>query len=366
MYFELAILVATALAWSASAGTTTTVSNWGDNPSNLPPPPCLYPFQTRHESPDRRWRAIPHQLHPCGGSGSQFMSEVGNLTTYADNLGFPILFPTSNAELGFNCWDCFSTKTLTHNGGGDSEGIAGMVSWALNQFKGDATRVFAVGASSGAMIGNVLAATYPNVFAGIAAWSGVPSSCWANATSSTPSTPDQTCPNGTKARTFSQAQWVNLALSSDPGYSGTRPKMLLTHGTADPLVSILNLNAELAQWSGVLGVSFSKNVTNDPTTNWKRIVYGDGTKLIGFEVEGGGHIPPFQWDATLEFFGLLNSTSNGSGGSSSSGGSSGGGSTGGCSTAQFGQCGGTGFTGCTACASGSTCQFSNPYYSQCL
>ncbi|KAG6830342.1 Exoglucanase 1 [Tricholoma furcatifolium] len=32
----------------------------------------------------------------------------------------------------------------------------------------------------------------------------------------------------------------------------------------------------------------------------------------------------------------------------------------------YGQCGGTGWTGPTACASGSTCTYSNPYYSQCL
>jgi cellulose 1,4-beta-cellobiosidase len=32
----------------------------------------------------------------------------------------------------------------------------------------------------------------------------------------------------------------------------------------------------------------------------------------------------------------------------------------------YGQCGGMGFNGPTACASGSTCTFSNPYYSQCL
>ncbi|KDR69860.1 hypothetical protein GALMADRAFT_912633 [Galerina marginata CBS 339.88] len=32
----------------------------------------------------------------------------------------------------------------------------------------------------------------------------------------------------------------------------------------------------------------------------------------------------------------------------------------------WGQCGGTGWTGPTTCASGSACTFSNPYYSQCL
>lgn len=32
----------------------------------------------------------------------------------------------------------------------------------------------------------------------------------------------------------------------------------------------------------------------------------------------------------------------------------------------WGQCGGIGYTGSTTCASGSTCTYSNPWYSQCL
>ncbi|KAF3941112.1 hypothetical protein ABW19_dt0207972 [Dactylella cylindrospora] len=38
----------------------------------------------------------------------------------------------------------------------------------------------------------------------------------------------------------------------------------------------------------------------------------------------------------------------------------------GCTTTLYGQCGGIGFTGCTTCASGSTCVYSNDWYSQCL
>ena len=41
-------------------------------------------------------------------------------------------------------------------------------------------------------------------------------------------------------------------------------------------------------------------------------------------------------------------------------------SPGGCTSAKYGQCGGSGWTGCTVCASGSTCTYSNAYYSQCL
>ncbi|KAL2128355.1 hypothetical protein VTI74DRAFT_9296 [Chaetomium olivicolor] len=39
----------------------------------------------------------------------------------------------------------------------------------------------------------------------------------------------------------------------------------------------------------------------------------------------------------------------------------------GCTVAKYQQCGGTGYTGCTNCASGSTCSaVSPPYYSQCV
>jgi endoglucanase len=47
---------------------------------------------------------------------------------------------------------------------------------------------------------------------------------------------------------------------------------------------------------------------------------------------------------------------------SSSGGSGGSGGT----QSLYGQCGGTGWTGPTACASPATCTVLNPYYSQCL
>lgn len=40
--------------------------------------------------------------------------------------------------------------------------------------------------------------------------------------------------------------------------------------------------------------------------------------------------------------------------------------TGGATQTLYGQCGGSGWTGPTACASGATCKVLNPYYSQCL
>ncbi|KAJ9132503.1 Carbohydrate esterase family 1 protein [Coniochaeta hoffmannii] len=293
-----ALLAALTLSPVASAGKTQSVSNWGDNPSGLPAM-LVYTPDKIAEKP-----AIILGLHPCGGTGQMYQS-MTPLPSYADKLGFVLLYPTSKSQSGMNCWDAHSNKSLTHAGGGDSEGLVGMVTWALKTYNGDPSKVFVVGGSSGAMEANVLAATYPDVFAGAASYSGVPAACWAGSPMSTPMSPDLSCPLGKKAGTYSAKQWGDLARECDPGYEGPRPKMMVVHGTADTAVVISLLKAQLDQWSDVLGVSWAKNVTNDPIANWKKIVYGDGTRLVGYEVQGGGHIPPFQGDATLKFFGLM-------------------------------------------------------------
>ncbi|KAF5389308.1 hypothetical protein D9757_003498 [Collybiopsis confluens] len=56
----------------------------------------------------------------------------------------------------------------------------------------------------------------------------------------------------------------------------------------------------------------------------------------------------------------------GTGSSSSSGSQPTGGGGGGGTVAEWGQCGGIGYSGATACASPYTCQVINPYFSQCL
>jgi len=67
-------------------------------------------------------------------------------------------------------------------------------------------------------------------------------------------------------------------------------------------------------------------------------------------------------------FGTIGSTFSSTG--TSTGGGGGTGTTTGSAPAstqtKYGQCGGQSWTGPTACASGSTCKYSSPYYSQCL
>jgi acetylxylan esterase len=89
------------------------------------------------------------QLHPCGGTASQWYSGT-KLPSYADRLGFVLIYAgTPNMN---NCWDVQSAGSLTHNQGGDALGIVSMVNYTLNKYSGDASRVYVMGGSSGAMV----------------------------------------------------------------------------------------------------------------------------------------------------------------------------------------------------------------------
>jgi acetylxylan esterase len=181
-----------------------------------------------------------------------------------------------------------------------------MVSYTLTKYNGDKSRVFATGSSSGAMMTNVLAGAYPDVFAAGASFSGVPDGCFIGSPSSSPSTANPACANGQLG--LSADQWVSRAKQSYPSYTGRRTRMQIWHGTADNVVYYPNLAFQLEQWAGVLGVSFSHNVSNTPQSGYTEIVYGDGTQLVGYSAFGVGHYVPTNEVAVLNFFGIPSGT----------------------------------------------------------
>lgn len=201
-----------------------------------------------------------------------------------------------------NCWDVHNPASLTHGAGGDAGGIISMVTYALNMYAGDASRVYVMGSSSGAMMTNVLAGSYPDVFEAGAAYSGVAHACFAGAESATPFSSNQTCAQGLE---HTPEEWGNFVRNSYEGYSGKRPRMQIYHGLADTLV-VPKCGAEaLKQWSNVLDVEFTQNVTGVPQSGYTQSIYGDGTRLQGFFGEGVGHTAPVQEELMLKFFGIL-------------------------------------------------------------
>lgn len=76
------------------------------------------------------------------------------------------------------------------------------------------------------------------------------------------------------------------------------------HGTSDTTLYYANLAEALKEWSNVLDVPFSKNVSNTPQSSYTQMVYGDGTKLIGYSAQGVGHTVPVHETVDLAWFGI--------------------------------------------------------------
>ncbi|KAL2071077.1 hypothetical protein VTL71DRAFT_12312 [Oculimacula yallundae] len=242
-------------------------------------------------------------IHHCQGTGPGYFGETQGYAQAADKSGFIIIYPSAPTTGG--CWDVSSTQSLTHNGGGDSQTIANMVKFAQTKYGGDANRVYMTGSSSGAMMTNVLAGAYPDIFKAGTLYGGVPDGCF-YLSSSKPNTNEpgwnSQCSGGKLIKTAQQ--WGDQARGYYPGYNGARPKLQIYHGTKDTTLSYPNFNEQLKQWSNVLGVSFSRNQTNSPISGYTKVIYGDGSKLVGISAANVGHTPPIRAADDLAWFGL--------------------------------------------------------------
>lgn len=149
---------------------------------------------------------------------------------------------------------------------------------------------------------NVMMATYPDVVKAATCYSGVAAGCVAGSPGASPSTADPRCANGQVIKT--PAEWAAQVKAMYPGFNGQYPRLMTYHGTADTLVRYPNLGEQLKEWSDLLGVSFTRNVTNTPQNGYTSMIYGDGTKLVGVSAQNVGHYVPPHEDADMKWFGL--------------------------------------------------------------
>jgi poly(hydroxyalkanoate) depolymerase family esterase len=296
-----ALLIATLVqsATPASAAALTEVTNFGANPSNLRM--HLYVPDQRPAKP-----AILMAVHYCGGSGPAFFSG-SEFARLADQHGFIVIYPSVTRSS--KCFDVYSQQALRRDGGSDPVGIKSMVDWVVANRNGDPDRVFVTGASSGAMMTNVLLANYPDVFKAGAAFSGVPATCFAT---TPPNEWNGACAGGTVIRT--PQQWGDLARAAFPGYTGPRPRVQLWHGTTDDILRYPNFGEEIKQWTNVHGLSQTPSATDSPRPGWTRTRYGGTTgataAVEGISLQGVGHSLPMPGMAAMaiEFFGLSTAT----------------------------------------------------------
>ncbi|KAM0189168.1 hypothetical protein ACHAPI_010187 [Fusarium lateritium] len=268
------------------------VTNYGSNPTGTRM--FLYVPKNLKSNP-----AVVVGLHYCTGTAQAYF-QSNQWASNAEKYGFIVIYPQTPYTPG-NCWDVSSKMTLTHDGGGCSNSVANMVKFVLKEYSGDSKRVFVTGDSSGAMMTNVMAATYPDIFAAGIAYAGVPAGCFMSAANQ-PAAWNSTCSQGQSI--WTQTQWASVVKNMYPGYNGPRPKMQIYHGTTDPTLNVQNYYETIKQWTGVFGYSSTPQSTtqNFPRSPYKREIFGD--KLQAFLGTGVTHAVDHFPDEDLKFFGL--------------------------------------------------------------
>jgi len=248
-------------------------------------------------------------LHYCGGNAGNAHPWFQSLS---DMYGFIVIAPGA----GGNCFDATPARS------GERDAITKMVSYVVSKNNADPKKVFAAGASSGACMTQALLAAYPDVFAGGSVLAGVPAGAWTGGNAYGWSTPSKTA-----------EQWGDIVRNADKGFTGTRPRLQLWHGTGDTTLTYSqNFPAEVLQWTNVLGVS-DANATKSSfkaQDTWARTSYKDASGTVVLETDVAEGVPHDLsgrglWPDVVRFFGLDMDSPGTGGGTGGTGGTGAGG-----------------------------------------
>ncbi len=248
-------------------------------------------------------------IHYCGGTAAAVFGQAqgGGIVSAADQYGFIMVVPSSG-----RCWDVESNKAWTRSGGGDSDAIKQMVTYAISKYSANPNRVYSTGDSSGGMMTELLLALYPDIFKAGSAFAGMPAGCRGSNEAGTTMGYSFACAGGTVTHTAQQ--WGDIARNMDPGYVGHRPRVQMFHGNADMTINYENFTEAEKEWTNVLGLAAN------PTTTIMNVQLGthQATRqqwlnscgylvLDGFTSIGGDHGPSdalFEAQYVIPFLGL--------------------------------------------------------------
>ncbi|KAJ7458142.1 carbohydrate esterase family 1 and carbohydrate-binding module family 1 protein [Mycena latifolia] len=187
--------------------------------------------------------AVVVAIHDCNGTAQTYFAS-SPYPQFADTYGFIVIYPSSpNTD---TCWDVTSPATLIRDGGGDSQGIASMVDYAISTYSADPTRISVTGTASGGTMTSILMATYPELWRTATIYSGAAAGCFVNTSTVLGSycTVDDDPMDGD--------YWAAVVRAMYPGYNGTYPPVQVWYSSDTSFWTSYAFRAIL-EWSSILG-----------------------------------------------------------------------------------------------------------------
>jgi poly(hydroxyalkanoate) depolymerase family esterase len=252
----------------------TAVTSFGTNPGNL----RMY----KHVPTNMPANApLVVAMHGCTQTAAGY--EATGWTALANILKFYVVYPEQVSGNNQNtCFNWFEPGDIAR-GQGEALSIKQMVDTMKAAHSIDASRVFVTGLSAGGAMTHVMAATYPDVFAGAAVMAGVPYKC------ATSMTDAFSCMSPGVDKT--PTAWRELVRGAYSGYTGAYPRISLWHGTSDYTVKNTNLTEALEQWTAVHGIDLTEDVS-ETVAGYPHKVYKNaaGKALVEtYAITGMGH-----------------------------------------------------------------------------
>jgi poly(hydroxyalkanoate) depolymerase family esterase len=241
-------------------------------------------------------------LHGCTHT-AEAMATISGMNEVAETHQFLVLYPEQRRRANLmKCWNWFNPKHQSRNMG-EPAILAATIELVCASHTIDPDRIYVAGISAGGAMAVIMAACYPDVFAGLAVCAGVEFKSAVNISSAF-----QVMKSGgpdpiTQGQAAFEAMKDGLARKSRQ-----RMPVICFHGTADMRVNPMNAKQIIAQWSktnsclaaqnGRNGFAVSEKVSRSAVPNgrtYQRYVYTDQNDDLLMErwmIEGMGHSWP--------------------------------------------------------------------------
>ena len=224
---------------------------------------------------ERRELALVLMLHGCTQDPEDFALGT-QMNALADEFGLIVAYPHQPRRANASgCWNWFDRRHQKR-GSGEPAKLAGLAQALAKEFGVGPERVFAAGLSAGGAMAEVLAATYPDIFAAVGVHSGLPYRSAVDVPSA-----------------FAAMKGTAAANSPAPAANNNRCRKIIIHGGADATVHPMNGERILDQAGR--GATPLERIDLEWRTEGGRVSRtvlkdsGGQPVVEHFFVEGGGH-----------------------------------------------------------------------------